>query len=264
MVSSLVAIYFYGNYSSDNQVIYGFGDIFKTYQITLASDVEPDSEEVQWLEKQNVREIFFMTRCEWDSQGLSFSRQQERPLYVYCKKDDTYDYLSFVGRAYFTQEEITQGAQVVIMASIDSVSYTHLDVYKRQEDAVPYERESVDLYQLSLEVADRLKEAAAKKHVSISVQGSKAEVYGARQILSEMIYNLCDNGIKYNNENGKVEVTVGEANNQVVLTVRDNGIGIPPEHQSRVFERFYRVDKSHSKEIGGTGLGLSIVKHGAI
>lgn len=119
VVSSLVAIYFYGNYSSDNQVIYGFGDIFKTYQITLASDVEPDSEEVQWLEKQNVREIFFMTRCEWDSQGLSFSRQQERPLYVYCKKDDTYDYLSFVGRAYFTQEEITQGAQVVIMASID-------------------------------------------------------------------------------------------------------------------------------------------------
>lgn len=154
---------------------------------------------------------------------------------------------------------IYEESQRLITLVNDIIKLSELD-----EDAVPYERESVDLYQLSLEVADRLKEAAAKKHVSISVQGSKAEVYGARQILSEMIYNLCDNGIKYNNENGKVEVTVGEANNQVVLTVRDNGIGIPPEHQSRVFERFYRVDKSHSKEIGGTGLGLSIVKHGAI
>jgi len=86
---------------------------------------------------------------------------------------------------------------------------------------------------------------------------------GIPSILSEMVYNLCDNGIKYNKAGGKVQVNVSHVDNHIVLTVQDTGIGIPPEHLDRVFERFYRVDKSHSKAIGGTGLGLSIVKHGA-
>ena len=94
--------------------------------------------------------------------------------------------------------------------------------------------------------------------------GDKAEVVGVSKILDEMIYNLCDNAVKYNKENGLVDIILSHTENRVTLTVRDTGIGIPPSHQNRVFERFYRVDKARSKAIGGTGLGLSIVKHGAI
>ena len=96
------------------------------------------------------------------------------------------------------------------------------------------------------------------------VIGDTAYVSGTRKILDEMIYNLCDNAIKYNKENGTVDVIVNQANGKTSVTVRDTGIGIPQSEQSRVFERFYRVDKSHSKLVGGTGLGLSIVKHSAM
>ena len=113
------------------------------------------------------------------------------------------------------------------------------------------------------------KKLAEKKHVSIVKVGTDGIVYGVRQILDEMVHNIIENAIKYNKENGSVIVSVdtcGESDheNQVVLTVKDTGIGIPQNDIERVFERFYRVDKSHSKAIGGTGLGLSIVKHGAI
>lgn len=127
-----------------------------------------------------------------------------------------------------------------------------------------YEKEKVDLYALACETAERLKVDAAKKHVTVNVEGEKAEYVGVRQILTDIIYNLCENAIKYNRENGSVDVSVAENNNNIILKVKDTGIGIPQEHQERVFERFYRVDKSHSKEIGGTGLGLSIVKHGVL
>lgn len=127
-----------------------------------------------------------------------------------------------------------------------------------------YEKEKVDLYALTCETAERLKVDAAKKHVAVNVEGEKAEYVGVRQILTDIIYNLCENAIKYNRENGSVNVSVKENENNIVLKVKDTGIGIPQEHQERVFERFYRVDKSHSKEIGGTGLGLSIVKHGVM
>lgn len=127
-----------------------------------------------------------------------------------------------------------------------------------------YEKEKVDLYALACETAERLKVDAAKKRVTVNVEGEKAEYVGVRQILTDIIYNLCENAIKYNRENGSVDVSVKENENNIVLKVKDTGIGIPQEHQERVFERFYRVDKSHSKEIGGTGLGLSIVKHGVI
>lgn len=127
-----------------------------------------------------------------------------------------------------------------------------------------YEKEKVDLYALACETAERLKVDAAKKHVTVNVEGEKAEYVGVRQILTDIIYNLCENAIKYNRENGSVGISVKENENNIVLKVKDTGIGIPQEHQERVFERFYRVDKSHSKEIGGTGLGLSIVKHGVM
>ncbi len=122
-------------------------------------------------------------------------------------------------------------------------------------------KEETDLLSLANEVKDVLTSSAAKKKVEISVSGESCKMQGVRRYLYEIIYNLCDNAIRYNNEGGKVSVCIKKENNNIVLSVSDNGIGIPLEHQARIFERFYRVDKSHSKETGGTGLGLSIVKH---
>ncbi len=122
-------------------------------------------------------------------------------------------------------------------------------------------KEETDLYALANEVKDVLAVSASKKNVEINISGESCVVNGVRRYLYEIIYNLCDNAIRYNNEGGRVNVDVHKDKNSVILTVEDNGIGIPFEHQSRIFERFYRVDKSHSKETGGTGLGLSIVKH---
>ena len=121
--------------------------------------------------------------------------------------------------------------------------------------------ETVDLLPLAQEAAENLRAAAEAKGVTVTVSGENAPVIGVRRLLYEIIYNLCDNAIKYNADGGSVDVRVGAENGSACLTVRDTGIGIPPEHQSRIFERFYRVDKSHSKASGGTGLGLSIVKH---
>ncbi|NLM27679.1 MAG: PAS domain S-box protein [Clostridiaceae bacterium] len=123
--------------------------------------------------------------------------------------------------------------------------------------------EEIDLFELAAETAGRLEGPALKKRIKLSVTGEKAVISGVRQILEDMIYNLCDNAIKYNYESGTVDVSVKALPDSVVVTVADSGYGIPREHQNRVFERFYRIDKSHSRETGGTGLGLSIVKHGA-
>ena len=150
-------------------------------------------------------------------------------------------------------------AQRLISLVSDIMKISELD-----EKTVVYEKETVDLYSLSLEVAERLRAEADKKNIKINVIGDTAEVIGVRKILDEMIYNLCDNAIKYNKENGIVDIIVSLADSKVKLIVRDTGIGIPTAQQSRVFERFYRVDKARSKSIGGTGLGLAIVKHGAI
>lgn len=122
----------------------------------------------------------------------------------------------------------------------------------------------VPLLTLCQNVADSLSLTAEKKHINIRVEGSETVVYGARGQLWELIYNLCDNGIRYNREGGSVTLSVGKQGKRPCLSVSDTGIGIPPEHQSHVFERFYRVDKSRSRESGGTGLGLAIVKHIAL
>ena len=121
--------------------------------------------------------------------------------------------------------------------------------------------ESVDLIEVANEVAEVLSASAAKKQVQISVNGDSCAINGVRRYLYEILYNLCDNAIRYNNAGGEVDVSVKRDGENTVVSVSDTGIGIPPEHHSRIFERFYRVDKSHSKETGGTGLGLSIVKH---
>ena len=121
--------------------------------------------------------------------------------------------------------------------------------------------EDVDLYDVAKEVKNDLLTLAVSKNIDLSVTGKNVTLKGVRRYLYEIIYNLCDNSIRYSKDGGKVQIDVSNDNNRIVLTVSDNGIGIPLEHQSRIFERFYRVDKSHSKDSGGTGLGLSIVKH---
>lgn len=121
--------------------------------------------------------------------------------------------------------------------------------------------ESVELLALAGEVAQVLSASAEKKNVTMLVEGEACTIHGVRRYLYEILYNLCDNAIRYNVENGSVTVRIGKKDGRPYLCVSDTGIGIPPEHHARIFERFYRVDKSHSKENGGTGLGLSIVYH---
>ena len=128
------------------------------------------------------------------------------------------------------------------------------------EDSEPA-TESVDLYDVANEVVEVLTVSAAKKQVELHLNGESCVMKGIRRYLYEIIYNLCDNAIRYNKDGGKVAIDLKNAGDNIILSVSDTGIGIPAEHQARVFERFYRVDKSHSKETGGTGLGLSIVKH---
>lgn len=150
---------------------------------------------------------------------------------------------------------IRKEAQRLVTLIGDIIRLSQLD----EGDEMP--RETVDLLTLSQEAADDLKTAAAEKHIAIAVEGGSETIGGVRRLLYEVIYNLCDNAIKYNVEGGSVKVSVGERDGKAFVSVADTGIGIAPEHQSRIFERFYRVDKSHSKASGGTGLGLSIVKH---
>ena len=151
----------------------------------------------------------------------------------------------------------TEAARLLALVN-DIIRLSQLD------EGVQMQTEEVSLLALSQEAVSSLAQEAEQKHVSISASGDDGRVTGVRRLLYEIVYNLCENAIKYNVENGSVEVHVAQTPETVVLTVRDTGIGIAPEHQSRVFERFYRVDKSHSKKSGGTGLGLSIVKHAAM
>lgn len=154
--------------------------------------------------------------------------------------------------------KIFSESQRLITLVGDIIKISQLD-----EDMLPYEKEPVDLYELSEEIVSRLQERADQKGITMTLSGQPTRVMTVRKIADEVIYNLCDNAIKYNQPQGKVEISVEPGAEQVRLSVRDTGIGISPADQRRVFERFYRVDKSHSRQIGGTGLGLSIVKHGA-
>ena len=154
--------------------------------------------------------------------------------------------------------DIYRESQRLIDLVNDIIHLSRLD-----EEGFEPERETVDLYDLAADTIDSLQDTAAKQNVTFTLSGDHVTVQGVWRLLGEILYNLCDNAVKYNRPGGSVTVEVSEQNGAAVLSVADTGIGISPEHQSRVFERFYRVDKSHSKAIGGTGLGLSIVKHGA-
>ena len=143
----------------------------------------------------------------------------------------------------------------------DIIKISKLDEEKNEVD---WQIEEVDLYKMCEETIERLEHTASKRKVTVTLEGTSQIIDGERYILSEMMYNITENAIKYNKEEGNVWVKVYEENEHKTVEVTDTGIGISKEDQSRVFERFYRVDKSHSRAIGGTGLGLSIVKHGAI
>lgn len=146
-----------------------------------------------------------------------------------------------------------------LMALINDI----IQLSKLDEGGLQMEWEQVGLRELSENVCDALRTAAEKKQISLQITGEDRTVRGVYRILHEMVYNLCDNAIKYNRDGGSVTIHIAENEKGTTLSVSDTGIGIPYAEQSRVFERFYRVDKSHSKAVGGTGLGLSIVKHGA-
>ena len=153
--------------------------------------------------------------------------------------------------------DIYRESQRMISLVDDIIRLSRLD-----EGGPELQTELVNLYSLAEDTLDSLQALADRQGIRLELQGESVEICGIWQLLSEALYNLCDNAIKYNKPGGSVIVRVGESEDHAAeLSVTDTGIGIPPEHQSRVFERFYRVDKSHSKEVGGTGLGLSIVKH---
>lgn len=161
------------------------------------------------------------------------------------------DVVRFAGKIYDeSQRLITLVGDIIKLSRLDS-----------QEPSVEIER--FDLYTLCQNVLSQLEMAAAERNVKMELQGERLELVASRKIVEEIVFNLCDNAVKYNRENGTVTVIIKQCMDGIQLKVSDTGIGIPKEDVDRIFERFYRVDKSHSKEIGGTGLGLSIVKHGA-
>ncbi|MBE6759746.1 MAG: histidine kinase [Ruminococcaceae bacterium] len=147
-----------------------------------------------------------------------------------------------------------------LMALIDDI----LRLSQLDEEGILPEKTEIDLYALSQSVAERLSVAAARQNVTVEVTGSRTIILGVPTMIEELVYNLCDNAIKYNQPEGSVNIRVGTLDGRSAVTVSDTGIGIGKEHMGRIFERFYRVDKSRSRALGGTGLGLSIVKHAAV
>ncbi len=161
------------------------------------------------------------------------------------------DVVRFAGKIYDeSQRLITLVGDIIKLSRLDG-------------GELPVEIERFDLCDVCRNVLAQLEMAAAERKVTTEFIGDSLELVASRKIVEEIVFNLCDNAVKYNKENGKVTVKIKQCMDGIQLTVSDTGIGIPKEDVDRIFERFYRVDKSHSKEIGGTGLGLSIVKHGA-
>ena len=151
-----------------------------------------------------------------------------------------------------------------IHKSAERLQYLINDIIKLSEldsDDTKIEFETLDLHEMALNCQAMMEIPAEKNEVTVEVQGDSAEIRGNRNLIDELIYNLCSNAVRYNKKGGKVTIMTGMENGHPTLTVKDTGIGIPKEAQKRVFERFYRVDKSRSKSTGGTGLGLAIVKH---
>lgn len=158
----------------------------------------------------------------------------------------------FAGRIFHESERLSN-----LVADI--IQLSRLD---EKNSDLPFE--PVDLYELAEDIVLHLDSAASKKNINVSLEGNAVTVQGVRHVIYEMLYNIADNAIRYTDQNGTVNIFTGTVNGHAFYRVEDNGIGIPENEQKRIFERFYRVDKSHSRATGGTGLGLSIVKHGAI
>ena len=154
--------------------------------------------------------------------------------------------------------DICRESRRMITLVDDIMRLSRLDEEKGFPDPQP-----IDLYDMAEDILSRLEHPASLRNITLRLTGEHAEITGVSPVIDEMIYNLVDNAIKYNHDHGSVTVRIRRDSEKISLSVSDTGIGIPVEEQDRVFERFYRVDKSHSKQIGGTGLGLSIVKHGA-
>lgn len=161
------------------------------------------------------------------------------------------DQKEFAGRIYQEAARLTTLVQDIIRLS------------KLDDENLELEKETVDLYEMSKEIIETLRPIAKKRHISLSYQGKRLSISGMPQIIYEMLYNVCDNAINYNKDEGSVVIMTKKTEEGICWSVADTGIGIPLAEQERIFERFYRVDKSHSRATGGTGLGLSIVKHGA-
>ena len=155
----------------------------------------------------------------------------------------------------FSLQILSESKRMITLVE-DIIKLSHLD-----EGAEDMAKQTVDLYSIADLTVRNLSPVAKANNIKLTLTGEKAEIMGIPQLLSGIVYNICDNAIKYNRAGGSVNVDVQSTDLNVILTVSDTGVGIPPEAQSRVFERFYRVDKSRSKSVGGTGLGLSIVKH---
>ncbi|NMP37168.1 MAG: PAS domain S-box protein [Clostridiales bacterium] len=160
------------------------------------------------------------------------------------------DEKQFAGRIY------DEASRLVTLVE-DIIRLSQLD------EGVITEKESVNLTEVAKEAADSVKEEAASRNITVAVSGADVQISGIKRLVYEIAYNLCDNAVRYNNENGSVKIEIESTQSGAVLSVSDSGIGIPEDSLERIFERFYRVDKSHSRETGGTGLGLSIVKHAA-
>lgn len=157
----------------------------------------------------------------------------------------------------FSRRIFTETRRMIQLVD-DIIKLSHLD-----EGAEDMKREETDLLHIAEGVVQTLQQEAKNAGITLELRGEQAVFSGIPRLLSSIVYNLCDNAIRYNRRDGSVSVEIKNEKDFAVLTVSDTGIGIPPEHRERIFERFYRVDKSHSREIGGTGLGLSIVKHAA-
>lgn len=166
-----------------------------------------------------------------------------------AKPEDT---VRFAGKIYDESQRLITLVQDILKLS------------KLEERDIERVFTTIELYSLCESVISRLESIAKKRNITFTLTGDKCQINGVYNIIEEMIYNLCDNAVKYNKDNGRVDVCIRQCIDGVELSVTDTGIGIEEKEQTRIFERFYRVDKSHSKEIGGTGLGLSIVKHAAL
>lgn len=207
----------------------------------------------------------------WDITEKKAAEQMRREFSANVSHELKTPLMSISGYAELIENGMVQPADIPEFAGrihqeasrLSTLVQDIIQLSRLEEENSEFVMESVDLRELTQDVKEHLEHAARKKQISVTVEGEKAEIQGVRQILFEMLFNLMDNGIKYNEEQGWLKVKIWSSTDNVYWQVQDNGIGIAREEQERIYERFYRVDKSHSRQTGGTGLGLSIVKHGA-